>query len=182
MNDPQKQNNLAMIEAGISKDCRNPEIKLAHLGQPGQELADWLQQQSPKDLAAGRGIAVVGPGDKAFRAFNLLARGLLLGQHQNVQMIALPHLYDATVSGKAFGFFSDVDCIFIEGFFTDHYGKGPQPYTPEQIDRLEWFFQWAMKRGTLLFLLATTKIAGCTWYSPMLLQRIGSRTTEVSVQ
>lgn len=182
MNDQAKQNNLAMIEAGISNDCRSPEVKLRHLGQPGVELAGWLQQQAPKDIATGRGVAVVGPDDKAYRAFQLLARGVLLGLHQNVQMIALPYLYDATVSGKAFEFFSNVDCIFVEGFFTDHYGKGSQPYTPERIDRLEWFMQWAMKRGILLFLLTTTRIVDCTWYSPMFLRRLMACTKEVIVK
>ena len=170
-----------MAEAGISRYCRDPEVKLSQLGDGGTAISAWLKNDAAKDITEGRGVAVVGKGKNAFRAFQLLARGVLLGLHQNSRLISLPRIMDLLAAGEAYNTIAEADCLFVEGFFSDHY-KSPQgPYPEDKVAQVEWLFQWYAKRGGILFFLATDKLADCRWWSPMFLGEVADRTREVCV-
>jgi len=170
-----------MFEAGIDRDCYDRNIGFGPLGEGGKTAYNWLMTQASQDITDGKGVAVVGKNANAYLGFHLIARGLLLGFHQNVRVLSMPRLVDFLEAKEAYEALAELDCLFIEGFYSDHYKTGPAPYNNEKISQLEWLFQWFTKKGGRLFLLTTDPLINCHWWTPLFIARLQRKTMEITV-
>lgn len=169
----------SLLAAGIGRAYHQRTVaEVPH----GDFFRQWITEHARDEVNAGRGITIVGASATARDAFVLLARGVHLSG-MKVRLVPLRRLIAQIVhEGELLEQFEECRALFVSEFFQTYPGN-PVPLTGREVQEVEQFLSDRLDNMASVFVHAAKPMTGSDlWWSPTMVQRLGSlnRTVEVA--
>lgn len=173
---------MSFREAGIANRYLNKEERLSNYGPTGELLAQWFASGKLREnFMAGRGVAIVGDGDKAVSLTQLCCRAsLLLGL--STRLITLPRLRWAVCErdGEVLGELHRARVIGVLGFFDREAAK---PFSEEVMFSIGWFFREMLMDNKAVVLHSGVPLAQTgPWWHSGLVDMLAAKTVDMEVK